>query len=190
MGTRSADTRQVRAVRGGSAAVIATLFAGTAHTLTGGAAPPPWLLAVVALLAWPVGVVLVGRRPSVLRTGAAVSAAQALLHTAFATVGSAAPQGYGAHAHLPLALPDPASGTPVDLAMLAGHALAAAVTTALLCTGERMLRSIAAGIRALLPVAPVSVLPTPPAPRAATGTLLAAAPPVTLSGLSRRGPPR
>ncbi|MFS0868001.1 hypothetical protein AB3M83_11800 [Microbacterium sp. 179-B 1A2 NHS] len=190
MRNRPADTRQLRAVRGGSAAVVAVLLAATSHTVSGGTAPPLWLLAAVTLLAWPLAVALIGRRPSAARTAAAVSAAQALLHTAFATVGSARPRGLGAHVHGPLTLASPGEGMSIDVAMVAGHVLAAVVTTILLCTGEHLLRGIADGLRALLPAVPMT-LPFPaPAPRAATGVLRAAGPRVTLSGLSRRGPPR
>ncbi len=195
MTTRPADPRRLRAIRGGAAAGVATLIAAAAHTLSGGGAPAPELLATVALLAWPVAVALVGRRPSVAGTAAAVAVAQALLHGVFALVGpasrAAAPASGAGHDHAPALLPTVGVGGPVavDPAMVAGHVLAAVVTVAVLHRGERMLRALAAGIRLLLPLLPPP-LPAPPAlpaPAAVTGAPPARLP---LSDLSRRGPPR
>ena len=51
------------------AASVAVVVSATAHTLSGGGAPPAWLLVAVALLATPVAVALVGDRPRPLRLG-------------------------------------------------------------------------------------------------------------------------
>lgn len=191
MHTRPADTRAVRAVRAGAASAVATLVASSAHTLSGGEAPPVWLMAAVALLAWPAALLLVGRRPSVIRTAAAVAVAQALLHTAFATVGSHAPEGFSAHAHHGVSLVlGPGGSIEADAPMVAGHALAAVITTALLCHGERMLRAIGGGIRSMLPVTAHAVLEPVTLPRLAPIEVSAVSLPTLRSGLSRRGPPR
>jgi hypothetical protein len=188
---RLADTRSVRVVRAGAASAVATLVAAVAHTFSGGEAPPAWLMLAVATLAWPVALVLVGRRPSALRTAAAVAAAQALLHTAFAMVGTRAPDGFAAHVHhgAPIVL-GPGGAIEVDAAMVVGHVIAAAVTTVLLCHGERMLRAIGRGIRSALPVTAHTVLAPVTVPRVAHVAAERAPLPALRSGLSRRGPPR
>ncbi|MDJ1113058.1 hypothetical protein [Microbacterium dauci] len=191
MDPRPADTRSVRVVRAGAASMVATLVAAVAHTFSGGEAPPAWLMLAVATLAWPIALVLVGRRPSLLRTAAAVAAAQALLHTAFAMVGTRAPDGFTAHVHhgAPLVL-GPGGAIDVDTAMVIGHVAAAAVTTVLLCHGERMLRAIGRGIRSALPVTTHAVLAPVALPRLANVTAEPTPLPALRSGLSRRGPPR
>lgn len=190
---RPVDSRRVRVVRAGGAAAVATLTAAAAHTLGGGIAPAPWLVATVMLLAWPIALVIVGSRPSAVRTGLAVAAAQALLHSAFALVGdvqpTAAPAG---HHHAAFALGTTAGGTvSVDGAMIAGHAFAAVVTAVAVCHGERMLRAVARGIHSLLRVAVVA----PPtggwrAPELPHPTPRGLRPRLALADLSRRGPPR
>lgn len=181
--------RQARALRGGAAVAVATVTAATAHTLSGGGAPPFWLLVAVVVLATPLGIALVGRRPALWRIALAVAASQALLHATFAAVGPAAPAMAVGHDHGALL---PALGPAValaDPAMLAGHALAGLVTTALLAYGERMLRALGRGMRRVLRRAsariPVIAWPEPvPAPLFRTRL-----PRVDLDSLSRRGPP-
>ena len=56
--------RHVRALRGTAAAWVATVVAATAHTLAGGGAPSPALVAAVGILASPFAVGLIGRRLS------------------------------------------------------------------------------------------------------------------------------
>ena len=189
---RPVDSRRVRVVRAGGAAAVATVTAAAAHTLGGGTAPAPWLVATVMLLAWPIALAIVGSRPSAVRTGLAVAAAQALLHSAFALVGDVQPTAAAGHHHAALVLGATAGGTPsVDGAMIAGHALAAVVTAVAVCHGERMLRAVARGIHSLLRLvvvapptggwrAPALPLPTPRGLR----------PRLALADLSRRGPPR
>lgn len=187
---RPDDSRLLRVVRAGTAAGIATTVAGTAHTLSGGGAPPAWLMLVVTLLAWPVALILIGARPSGVRTGAAIVAAQGILHGAFAMVGTGTPRGIGAHTHGSVALALGSSGAlPVDPEMIAGHLAAAAVTIALVAHGESLLRTIAAGIRALLPTVPAAPAVAALPPR--TGAQEPARPYRRLlpSPLSRRGPP-
>jgi hypothetical protein len=190
---RPVDTRRVRAARAGGASAVATITAAAAHTVGGGSAPGPWLVLTVALLAWPVALVVVGARHSPARTALAVGGSQLLLHAAFAIVGDAAPVVGRAAAHhhavLPLAT-STAATMPLDAVMLAGHTLAAILTAVAVCHGERMLRAVARGIRQLLrspiTVTPLAVGAAPVAAEAPRGLR----PRLVLSDLSRRGPPR
>lgn len=188
--------RHLRTLRGAAAAWVATVVAATSHTLAGGGAPAPALVGVIGILAWPVGIALVGRRLSPGRVGSAVVAAQLLFHTAFAATAGVAseagPAGVSGHAHhtaLVAAGTGPAAFA-VDAPMAIGHLLAAAVTVAGLYYGERMLRALGRGIRSLFARRVVHVLPTIPAVRALEPVLLPTLPSgVVLSDLSRRGPP-
>ena len=195
METRSAVARRLRVARGGAAAAVATTIAATAHTLSGGTAPAPWLLVAVTALAWPLAVLLIGRRTSVLRTALAVTAAQALLHGAFSLVGDASPAAAVAHVHVDVHVHVHGRVALVpletaDTTMTGGHLLAAALTVVLIHTGERMLRAIAAGIRSALP-SPATLAPFPsPAPRLAPAGAPRPIGRLVLSDLSRRGPPR
>ena len=185
--------RHVRALRGAAAAWIATIVAGTAHTLAGGGAPSPAMLAAVGILASPFAVALIGRRLTAWRLGAAVLASQALFHVAFAVTAGADPSAAaGIHGHHLATLGGGGLGGVLlpDAPMLAGHALAALVTTLALHSGERMLRALGRGIRSLLvrarALAPLPTVPRFVAPRTQTITPAIR---VVLSGLSRRGPP-
>jgi len=181
--------RHVRALRGTAAAWIATVIAATAHTLAGGGAPAPALVAAVGILAAPFGVAVVGRRLSAWRVGTAVLASQALFHVAFAITAGADPSAPHSH-HVtvlaggvtPVALP--------DAPMLVAHVLAALATVAGLYGGERMLTALGRGIRSVLARARV-VLPPPPAPALVAAERERTIRPArtVLSGLSRRGPP-
>ncbi|MCT9821578.1 hypothetical protein N3K63_14925 [Microbacterium sp. W1N] len=188
-------TRQRRALRGGAASAVAVILAATSHTLGGGVPPAPWLVLTVALLAWPVAVALIGRRPSLVRTAAAVTAAQVLLHLAFAAVGAAEaplPSVMSApHVHTLVPELMPMAGAPmhVGFGMIFSHLVAAVVTTALFARGEAVLRAVVAGVRRMLsrpacdPRPAAALVPSPvPAPRASATA-------VFLSVLSRRGPP-
>lgn len=79
----SAPGRATRAARSGAAVAVAVLVALAAHVTGGGEAPSPLLLLAVATLAWPVALLLVGRRPRLWRQAAVVGVAQALLHGVF-----------------------------------------------------------------------------------------------------------
>lgn len=185
--------RHVRALRGATAAWIATLVAATAHTLAGGGAPSPALAAAVGILATPVGVALVGRRLAAWRVAAAVLAAQAFFHVAFAMTASAEASATSpSHAHH--LVPTGGGALPAvvvpDASMLAGHAVAAVATVVALFCGERMLRALGRGIRSVLSRVP-AVAPLPGAPRfiAAPSFTAPAVAVAALSDLSRRGPP-
>lgn len=176
----------MRALRGAAAALIAVLFASTAHTLSGGGAPPLWLVAAVTILATPVCIALVGRRRRLTTLAAAVAAAQLALHGAFAAVGDAAPAAGHHHdmAMLGAAAVDPAAAT-----MTLGHALAALASLVVLAWGEALVAAVARGIRRLLPLLLTVPAPHPIAlPR--VGSARAHAPaPVFLVSVTRRGPP-
>lgn len=185
--------RHVRALRGAAAAWIATLVAATAHTLADGGAPSPALVAAVGILATPLGVALVGRRLAAWRVGAAVLAAQAFFHIAFAlTAGAEASATSTSHAHH--LVPTGGGALPAvvvpDAPMLAGHVVAAVATVVALFCGERMLRALGRGVRSLLSRVP-AVAPLPGAPRflAAPSFTARAVVVAVLSDLSRRGPP-
>lgn len=184
--------RRRRALRGAVAAAVAVLFASTAHTLSGGHAPPAWLVVSIVVLAAPLCVALIGRRRNLPRLAAAIGAAQLVLHGAFAAIGDAAPAGgpsHGAHHHAPLALDASAFADPAAATMTSGHAIAAVATLLVLAWGERLMVAIARGIRRLLrlPVAPALPSPHVPLPSAPTTAPHAAA--VFLDCVSRRGPP-
>lgn len=185
--------RHVRALRGAAAAWIATLVAATAHTLAGGGAPSPGLVAATGILATPFAVALIGRRLSAWRVGATVLAAQAFFHVAFAvTAGAETSASSALHTHHVIT---EGTGTLAavivpDAPMLAGHVIAAVATVIALFSGERMLRALGHGIRSLFSCLH-AIVPPPRAPRlvAATSRIARSAAAVVLSDLSRRGPP-
>lgn len=184
--------RRLRALRGTVAAAVAVLFASTAHTLSGGHAPPAWLVVAIVVLAAPLCVGLIGRRRTLPRLAATIGAAQLALHGAFAAIGDAAPAGglgHAAHHHTPLALDASTFADPAAATMTVGHAIAALATLVVLAWGEHLMVAIARGIRRLLrlPVAPMLPSPHAPLPSAPATAPHAAA--VFLDCLSRRGPP-
>ena len=198
-------SRGARAVRGTVAAGTAVLIAGTAHTLSGGGAPPAWLMVGIAILAAPLCMLLVGRRASRRGLAAAVAAAQLALHAAFAAVGSAAPTAptaptaggahdamaaHAAHTHLLPFLTNTASALdPAASLMTLGHAVAALITFAALAWGERLLAAVARGILRVLRPARA---PRPARPASAPALFLprhTAAEALFLHSVTRRGPP-
>lgn len=181
--------RHVRALRGTTAAWVATVVAATAHTLAGGGAPSPAFVAAVGILASPFAVALVGRRLALWRVGATVLASQALFHTAFAVTAAADPAALHGH-HVTQLGGDLSAVVLPDAPMLAAHVLAAVATVAALHGGERMLHALARGIRSVF-ARMRRITPPAPLPRVVplqAGVLRAPAR-VVLSDLSRRGPP-
>ncbi|MEV4687804.1 hypothetical protein [Microbacterium sp. LWH3-1.2] len=181
--------RHVRALRGTSAAWVATVVAAAAHTLGGGGAPSPALVAAVGILAAPFAVALIGRGLSTWRLGASVLASQALFHVAFAVTADADPAPLHGH-HVTHLGGDLSAVVVPDTPMLAAHALAAIATLAGLYGGERMLRALGSGIRSLFTrLRGVARRPSQPqvAPAPARPPLVAAR--IVLSDVSRRGPP-
>lgn len=185
-------SRQLRALRGTASAWIATIIAATSHTLAGGGAPAPALVAVIGVLAAPLGVGLVGRRLSAWRVGATVLAAQAMLHVAFALTAGSDPAAATGHTHRAM-LDTAASSAGVvlpDAPMILAHILAAAATVLVLYGGERMLRTLGRGIRSVLRRVALPAL-APAVVLRDTAGVPHRAPRLgpVLSDLSRRGPP-
>lgn len=201
-------TRQLRALRGASAAAIAVLLAAVSHTIGGGVAPSPVILIGVAALTWPITTALVGRRLRPAGLAAAVVLAQAALHVVFAFTSSAgilAPSqnrafpeygalpAYGAlHEHGQILLGSPGGVAQIVIpsaAMLLAHAVAAVASFALLFSGERMLRIIAAWTLRLLDRTAVSTSPIFAVPRAAFAVAPAPSFRIVRGVVHRRGPP-
>ena len=188
--------RRVRALRGTVASVAATLLAATGHTLAGAGAPSALLMAITAVLATPLAVALVGRRPSVLRTSAAVAAAQVVFHVQFVLFAdpgavvytpTAGMAGHAAH----MAMTNATSAMhSADSPMILAHIAVALVTVVVLHRGERMLQALGRGIRRLLPHI-VLTAPLPAVRRQRVPLLVVTLRPDMIlgSGLSRRGPP-
>jgi hypothetical protein len=186
--------RHLRAGRAVALATAATVIAGTSHTLAADGPPPVILLLVAAVLATPIALLLIGRRPSMGRTLLTVTAAQTVYHLAFALVGpggasSTASQGGHLH-HVPLTLGEGAVATIPDAPMIGAHAVAAVLTALLLHHGERMLRALGRGLRALV-AGPPPLAVTLRASIVRLGIDGAVCTPlaVAASGCSSRGPP-
>ncbi len=134
---RAAD-RARRARHGLVASTFATFVALLSHVLAGGGWPgwlgllAPWVLATAA------SVLLAGRRPSLVRIGLSVAISQAFFHALF-VLGSPAVSGRpSGHHHAAAATLPVAGGQAVDASMWFAHALAAAVTIAVLYRAERI----------------------------------------------------
>ncbi|KQZ82210.1 hypothetical protein ASD56_15155 [Microbacterium sp. Root166] len=183
--------RHVRALRGAAAAWIATIVAATSHTLAGGGAPAPVLVATLGILSSPIAVALVGRRLSSWRAAATVLAAQGLFHLSFALTAGVDADAMAGHVHSATATGAalPAAWLLPDAPMLIGHVVAAAATVVVLYTGERMLRALGRGIRSVLrrasAIAPRPIVRV----RVVAGAVVAVVRRVRLCDLSRRGPP-
>jgi len=200
-------SRAVRSVRGLFGALTATMLAAASHSVAGGTATP-LAIAATTFIALPVCVLLAGRIASLWRLALAVSTAQFLYHWAFAGLGSpsagltqapgaplpavpALPAPVSPHAHLSLLRFDPelaSAGT--DASMWASHALAAALTIALMHWGERSLLHLVRVLRSALPTLLRSVrLPAPRVILALDLTRERVAEHNFLSVISHRGPP-
>ncbi len=81
-------SRQLRFLRAAAVSAIATLLAAVSHTLAGGAAPHPLLIAAVAVLFVPLSAAVAGGRPSRARVAVAVLLAQAAFHLLFQLLGA------------------------------------------------------------------------------------------------------
>jgi hypothetical protein len=140
---RQGRERGAAALRGATAATVATLLAAGLHTLGGGEAPAPVVVALTLAFAVPLCTALVGRRLPLLRLGAAVVLSQVLFHALFtlgagARAATAVPHLHGATAHLP-----PLLGHAPEQ-MTASHVAAALLTTALVARGEAAVRALLA----------------------------------------------
>lgn len=185
------QARHVRTLRGITAAAVATWIAAVSHTLGGGTAPSALLLLVVTALAAPSAVALAGRRLGLARLTLTVLVTQVLLHVSFAWTAGLDPSAAAPHAHgAPVALTSDVTVVLPDVTMTLAHLVAAAATIAVIHRGERVLRAVARGIRAmvsrLIPrlTVPVRLVPARPSARP-----VAPVRPFFSSVLSRRGPP-
>ena len=197
-------TRATRAARGAAGAAIATLLAAASHLLAGGASS--WLAVVATtILALPVCTLLAGRIGSLWRLGLAVAAAQVPFHWALSSLGAAGPAStssasegaaavapHAAHLAAVQTFAPSASASALDAGMWLGHAIAAAVTIALLHAGERAFLGLIRLVRRALPLAHPLVSP---AQRSAAAPPIAAALPVLVdrllgqAAITHRGPP-
>lgn len=156
--------RQRRALRGAGAAGLAVFIAAWFHIAAGGAAPTPLAVAVSIVLAAPACVLLACRRTSGWRLALSVSLSQFLLHALF-SLGQARGATFTGDAEM---AGMPGAGLRVTsvgsaaaasaggfsiAAMWAGHAVAAALTIAIIRHGERTVaRLIALAARFLVRV--------------------------------------
>lgn len=188
-------------LRGSIAASVATFTALLSHVAAGGDMPG-WLgIAAPLLVSAMAGVLLAGRRLSLLRLSVSVSISQFLFHTLF-VLGAITPVGgMSGHQHgAPLAL-SPATGDLIavpDAGMWLGHALAAAATTLLLYRGERAARQLLYAARTVVMrfvglIAHALMVPVdqPPlvAPRSFEGPARAGVGLRVVQQRRRRGPP-
>lgn len=198
-------SRAVRTARGAAGALIASLFAAASHALAGGIITP---LAVIAttILALPLCVALAGRTGSLWRLSLGVAASQFVYHWTFAGLGmpstlATGAESSGATASAPVSphaahlsalpfTPELISSGAADAWMWLSHAVAAALTIALMHRGERAALTLARVILRALPVTvprPLNVPErTPPLLEFRTPLRLRAA---LLSPISHRGPP-
>jgi hypothetical protein len=139
-------SRKPAVVRGFAASTLAIFVALAGHVSGGGQMPGPLGIVVPWVFAFMISVLLAGRRLSLTRLSLSVVVSQFLFHVLF-VLGTTTPSGVAIpHVHgAPLVLPplpivpDAASA---DAAMWLGHAIAAAVTVAVLHRGERLLLSL------------------------------------------------
>lgn len=188
--------RARRAVRGVSAAALATFVATLSHSVAAGDLPATLNVVLALSLASPLCIALVGRTASWWRLTAAIATSQLLFHSLLALDlrgGISAPAHHGGAAALAEVA---ASGHAHGLTgtespwMWAAHAFAAAVTVLALGSGERALRAVAGLLsdtfRALMPVSAPRPLATPrvrPEPPLLTVGM------TVLSGMRHRNPP-
>jgi hypothetical protein len=195
-------SRAVRTARGAFGALAATLLAAASHSLAGGETT---LLAVVAttMFAMPLCILLAGKFGSLWRLTLAVASSQFVYHWSFAGLGVAQGQGSTAAAsglassphasHLSAAqfLPELTAAGAADAWMWASHAVAAALTIALMHWGEhaagQLLRVLRRALPATLPLA--VCLPRRKAILALHTAGVAQKKQAFLSAISHRGPP-
>lgn len=144
-------TRQLRLLRAASASSVATLLAAVSHTFAGGSAPHPLLVLGLAVFLIPIASLLIGARVSKPRVALTVFISQAVFHLVFQLLGAPAGSSIflGHHHGEMLSLGTVSVAALPDIAMLAGHVLAAVVTTAALWHGETLVRGIAGWMLAL-----------------------------------------
>lgn len=147
-------SRQLRLLRGFAASSVATIIAAVSHTIGGGAAPHPLLIAALSVFLTPSAALLVGRRLSLPRLAMTVLLSQSVFHVLFVALNAtAAPSATAVtsagHQHS-LMLTPLGEGVAPDAGMLAAHVIAGILTVALLWRGENLLRAVARWARAIL----------------------------------------
>ncbi len=186
--------RQLRALRGIVASATTVLLAAAAHTFAGGGAPAPLLVIAATMLAAPVAMMLVGKRPSIMRTAAAVLGAQVVFHGVFALFGSGPTVAFtapvGAHAHMARQMVAMPAHAMAHDSMPVAHLVAALATVLVLHSGERMLRAIGRGLRRLVPLRTTRTpRPVLARPVRATFTAPVLRTAILVCPVGRRGPP-
>ena len=196
--------RQVRAVRAIVASTTATLVALASHLAAGGAPPPLLLIVTVCALSWLPGMLLIGRRPSLIGQGATVLLAEAALHAVFALAAGPAgaalvPRASAAMAAMPGMAP-PAADPLMSMAVPTGwmwvaHGIAGVLTVLAWNRGEHAFWALVRfGRRVRLAVLPdLHVAEPAPARRSqpAVWAPMCSAPHLhrVLEASPRRGPP-
>ncbi|MCP2031526.1 hypothetical protein L1277_001617 [Okibacterium sp. HSC-33S16] len=190
--------RRIRVLRGLVAAAMATFFAAFSHAVSGADAPGLFALVAASVLAAVVCIVLASRSLSPVRLAASVVASQLGYHLLFALAPAAhgtvafAP---GHHAQMVMMTTDVpthvhASASPI---MWLGHALAAAVTFAVLLRGEQLLAALVdtllLSVRVLFRLLRLAPLERPALPGADWLPVLIARQRILLSAMRHRGPP-
>lgn len=137
--------RLERVGRGIVATSFAIVFAALSHVIAGAEVPSALAIFVTIVVALPLSIALAGVRLSLLRLSVIVLASQGLFHASFAMIGSsginthtAAGPGHAAHSMSLVGttnLTSLSAGNTVS--MWIAHALAAAITVAILAYGER-----------------------------------------------------
>ena len=191
-------SRRIPLIRGFVGASVATFVALASHVWVGGAMPGMLGIAVPWMLSLTLSTLLAGRRLSLMRLSAAVTASQLLFHALF-VLGEFTPTGgFRPHVHGAgaLVLTGEATLVPQDAGMWLAHGAAAVVTIALLHRGERVLHAllavasaIAAWLRRAVLVAGIARPSTPPRLRWAVLTAPTLRDP-GLGALRLRGPPQ
>lgn len=182
--------RQLRLLRAASASSVATLLAAVSHTFAGGPAPHPLLVLAVAVLLLPVSALLIGARMSKTRVALTVLVGQAAFHLLFQLLGAPTGSEFAlGHQHGMLSLGAVSIAALPDVAMLAGHVLAAVATTALLWHGESMVRAIAGWMLALVRSAHSPLPASHRRPGSLTSHLHPLVDAARGAAVSRRGPP-
>lgn len=182
-------SRQLRLLRGATAASIATIIAAVSHTIGGGAPPHPLLVIALSVFLTPLASLIVGRTPGIARLSVAVLVSQTVFHVLFvalgATVSAAVTRG---HQHV-LTLDPLTSTVAPDAGMLGAHIAAAALTIALLWRGEQLMRTVARWVRAALRTRTPRLYADWRIPVAFTSTPRRFVSRIRIGDISRRGPP-
>jgi hypothetical protein len=192
-------SRAVRTARGASGALIATVLAAASHGLAGGTSTPLAVIAT-AVLALPLCVLLAGRVGSLWRLAVAVVPAQFAFHWTFAGLGLASStpgaaaevvSPHAAHLGLVSFSPSLVAAGAADSLMWVSHAVAAAITIALMHWGELAAMHLARALRRTAPLPRGVVrLPQHRVIRVRTAPIVTSLHRGVLSTISHRGPPR